>query len=374
MRIRKSTSRLLGSAYSTPIAPPPKILASPPHQAVCLAPLGSYNVGGSSSTVAVSEEICELNRSPWDLIDDHPLSDPQVVDDLLDNYYIDVEYRACWLFSARMPGNSIAKKKPAMDMAGKDNTRLQVPKKTTMKKAKMPKKDAIKKKKENKEGKTKNKVKVKKEEREEVAAQGRMCKKNDGKGWQCKRPATHANSLCEHHFIKQKRSNLNPKFDSVMEEEKETIVASAAASKPSCSSKTRKKKPANDFNATEGFYYYSGFGLFHNKRRCWSTTHNSAPPPPAPKQEEDEESPKDASPLSQAKVDSDYGINNGASAQDDMPSYYDNNDIAGIDEGSSDEDYSQGSPGRSNINMNRKKNPWKNWRKTVKARSLKSLL
>ena len=71
----------------------------------------------------------------------------------------------------------------------------------------------------------------------------------------------------------------------------------AAPSKPYNSSKTRKKKHANNFNATEEFYYYAGFGLLRGKRHCRSTnTHGSAPL--APEQEEVElELPKDASSL-----------------------------------------------------------------------------
>lgn len=238
----------------------------------------------------------------------------------MDNYYVHLEYRPSWLFSDSMSAKSIMEtKKAAMAEATNDKKQLHVPKQTTMKKGKMPKKAATKRKKENREGEMNKKTKVKKEEREEGIVQGWMCKKNDGKGWHCNRPVSHPNSLCEHHF-KKKRRNLNPKFASVIKEEKVTLVASAVASRPSSSSKTQKRKPTNNFSATEGFYYYTGFGSFRSKRHCRSTSNNSTPLP-APKQEEGGEPPKGASLFSPTKVDADNGSNNGDVTHDDVASY-----------------------------------------------------
>nr|XP_034570643.1 uncharacterized protein LOC117835393 [Setaria viridis] len=279
MRIRRSTSRILGSVYFVLVAPSPEFPPPPPYLASCSTSLGSHGAGGISRSTTASGELCELNRSPWDLL----LSDPQVVDDLLDSYCVDLKYK-------------------------------------TMKQ-KITKKIA-KEVKESMEGEAK-KAKLKNEEGKEGAPHDFMCKKNDGRGWYCKQQVSCPNTLYKCHF-KKKRSYLNPQFALATEEEKVVVMTLAAPSKPYNSSKTRKKKPANNFNATEEFYYYAGFGLLRGKRHCRSTnTHGSAPL--APEQEE-----------------SGDGANYGVGAHDDVPSCNDNNEIAGIDKGSSDEYYDQG--------------------------------
>ncbi|OEL15390.1 hypothetical protein BAE44_0023591 [Dichanthelium oligosanthes] len=240
MRIRRSASRLLGSAY---LHLWPHLLSSPPppYLVPCSELLGFHSAGGFSISTTGFEERCELNCSPWDLVDDLSLFDAQVVDDLLDSYFVDVEYR-----------------------------------------------------------------------------------------WHCRQPVSHPNSLCKYH-IRQKRCYFNPEFALAMEEEK---AVSASSSKTSGSSKIRKKKPTNDFNATEGFYYYARFGrLLHGKRNRRSTTHDTEPLPP--KQEEVEvEPPKYASPRSHVKVETDDGDNNNVLAHDFITS---------IHEESNDDDYDQGS-------------------------------
>ena len=272
-----------------------------------------------------------------------------MVDDLLDIYHVDLNNRTCWLFPRSMPTMIVNKKKTkrAMDAAGKDKAQVQTSNKIVAKKEKMPKKIMKKMKKENMEGEAKKKAKVKIEEGEERAPQDFMCKKNDGKGWYCKQRVSLPNTLCEHH-VRKKVSYLKPKLASPVEEEKVVVMALAVGSKPCSSSKTREKKPTNHFKTTGDFYYYDGFGPLLGKKYCRSTTHGSAPL--APKQEEVKlQLPKDVSPPNQAKV------------------------VVGIDEGRIDNDYDPDSSSR-NINLKRNGNPWKRWRKPVKARSLKSLV
>jgi len=250
------------------------------------------------------------------------------------------------------------------------------------------------------EDKTKKKAKVKKEEGQDQdgAARVWMCKKNDGRRWHCNRPVSQPDSLCEYHLV-QKRSYLNPDFEfqSVAESEKPkpkpkpalAPVQAAAASKSSTSSKPRKKKkkPVNDCSATEGFYYYAGFGPFRSKRQCRSGGMNE-PLPAKQEEEEKEETPEDASdPTDEAAPEVvDEFTNQQAACQ--HVSSCDNDDIAGIagvDEQSSDDDYD--GIGIAGCNMDdatvdpqassgdgKRKAPWKRWRKPVKARSLKSLM
>ena len=133
-----------------------------------------------------------------------------------------------------------------------------------------------------------------------------------------------------------------------------------------------RKKPTSDFNATEGFYYYAGFGPFRSKRHCRSGGTNEPVPV---KQEEEEQVAEHASPpaADQARTAEDANLaaaphhNDVSTCDDDIAG------IAGVDEDSSDEDYDgigiAGSSGGG-----KRKTPWKRWRKPVKARSLKSLM
>jgi hypothetical protein len=245
------------------------------------------------------------------------------------------------------------KTKQGMDATSKDKAQVQTPNKTIAKKEKMPKKIVNKMNKENMEGEGKKKAKMKNEGGEEGAPQDFMCKKNDGKGWNCKERVSRPNTLCERH-VRKKLSYLNPKFASPIEEEKAVVMALAVGSKPCSSSKTRKKKPTSHFNTIEDFYYYDGFGPLLGKKYCRSTTHSSASL--APKQEEVElELPKDASPLNQAKVVVGDGTSYGVATHDDVPTCDDHDNIASIDEGSCEDDYDPDSSSR-NINSKRKKN------------------
>ncbi|KAJ1295400.1 hypothetical protein BS78_01G220800 [Paspalum vaginatum] len=388
MRIRKSASRLLGSAYAASAAPAPDVAppfdlqtpAPPPYPPPCSAP-ESRGWSGLSSSATASGEACELSRSPWDLIAELSLSDPQEEDDLVDKYFVHVTTRASWLFSPTIPATSSKKKKPAA-ASRDDRTLLQhEPVKKAPKKAGM-----------NKEGDAKKKGKVKKEEGRQGggAQQVWKCKKNDGKRWHCHRTVSQPNTLCAYHFV-QKRSYLNPDFElpASSVESEEAAPLPSVDSKPSTSKKPRKKKPSSDFSATEGFYYYAGFGPFRSKKQCRSGGMNE--PIPAKQQEEEEEEeepPKDASHHADQEVAEAAEDNtNQAAPHDDVSSYDDNDDIAGIagvDEESSDEDYDGiGIPGhgmsgngdpQASSGDSKRKNRWKRWRKPVKARSLKSLM
>jgi hypothetical protein len=86
MRIRKSASRLLGSTYpltaapapdaAHPFEPPPPPMPFMAHP--CAAPESLAGSSISIPTATATGETCELSRSPWDLIAELTLSDPQV--------------------------------------------------------------------------------------------------------------------------------------------------------------------------------------------------------------------------------------------------------------------------------------------------------
>ena len=87
-------------------------------------------------------------------------------------------------------------------------------------------------------------------------------------------------------------------------EDKVMVVVPTIASNPSSSSNTQNKKPANNCDATEGFYHYNGFDPSRGRRHCRNH----------PKKEEavEVEPSKYASPSSHAKFDTEDGTNNGA--------------------------------------------------------------
>ncbi|CAL4933810.1 unnamed protein product [Urochloa decumbens] len=379
MRIRKSAARMLGSANSAPATPAPgasgpaELLTTPPpppHLAACSAPLESRGCGGYSGHATASADACELSRSPWDLIAELSLSDPKVEDDLVDRYFVHVTTRASWLFSASMPVSSTKKAAAAARKRAKQRRDAA---------RRLAKKAAASMEKEKKVAEASSKAKVKKEEVEEVAPRVYRCKKNDGKRWHCHRTVSQPNTLCNYHFV-QKRSYLNPDFEfaSALElEEPVPLPPPAPVSKPS-SNKTRRRRPTSDFIATEGFYYYAGFGPFRSKRNCRSGGTNE----PVPVKKEEEEVPEDASSPAADQAQTAEDTNQAAAPHNDVSSCDDDlAGIAGVDEGSSDDDYDGiGIPG---ISMNgngdskassKRKTPWKRWRKPVKARSLKSLM
>jgi hypothetical protein len=305
-----------------------------------------------------------------------------VEDDIVDKYFVHVTTRSSWLFSATMPAASSAKKKKKLQAAaGGDSTKLR---RDTVKKPAMSK---------EKEGEANKKAKVKKEEGQDQdgAARVWMCKKNDGRRWHCNRPVSQPDTLCEYHFV-QKRSYLNPDFESpsvVKLEEAAPLpvpVPVPAAASKSCTrsnKKPRKKKPGSDLSATEGFYYYAGFGPFRSKRQCRSGGTNMKWP-----QDEEDDAKDDASPSEQqAEVDDGHDDTNQtvAAARGDASSCEDDTaGIAGVDEGSSDDDFDGLGISGHGMNGNgdskasngdgKRKIPWKRWRKPVKARSLKSLM
>jgi hypothetical protein len=296
-----------------------------------------------------------------------------VEDDLLDKYFVPATCRATWLFTASMPVASVKKKEKQAEAVGAGTTSQPGPRQDVPKKA--PKKLAVRK----EECEPKKKVKVQKEEAQEVKQPAYKCKKNDGKRWHCSRPVSSPNSLCDYHF-NQKRAYLSPEFAALavaQAEAKELEVPvppqPAAVFKPVSRPKPR-KKPGHDLAATEGFYYYAGFGPFRSKRQCRSNDTNHSVPPM--KQEEEDELSEDISRSNQHAPSAADGPDNKADASscDDIAG------IAGGDEESSDDDYRLGVSGR---NMNghgehrdgkRKNGLKKRWRKPVKARSLKSLM
>jgi hypothetical protein len=277
-----------------------------------------------------------------------------------------------------MPVASVKKKEKQAEAVGAGTTSQPGPRQDVPKK--VPKKLAVRK----EECAPKKKVKVQKEEVQEVKQATYKCKKNDGKRWQCSRPVSSPNSLCDYHFY-QKRAYLSPEFAALAVAEAKAkelevpVPQPAAASKPVSRSKPRKKKPGHDLAATEGFYYYAGFGPFRSKRQCRSNGTNHSVPPM--KQDEEDEQSEDISPSNQQAPAVADGPNNTAAAHEDASSCDDDiARIAGGDEESSDDDYRLGVSGR---NMNghgehrdgkRKNGLKKRWRKPVKARSLKSLM
>ncbi|KAM3279766.1 hypothetical protein ACQJBY_046873 [Aegilops geniculata] len=172
MRIRRSASRLLGgaaAAFAPAPAPsdPPRFELSPPPPSPPATDQAHESSAGLVAPEASScgEPCCELNRSPWELMAELDLSDPEV-EECFEKTYFRTTQRACWLFpsSISMPNGSIKEKTTADMVNGAINMAVK-----TMEGNKNERKS-----KTNKGIKVKNGV--------------RTCKKRDGKKPQKKRP------------------------------------------------------------------------------------------------------------------------------------------------------------------------------------------
>ncbi|XBI75186.1 hypothetical protein VPH35_068587 [Triticum aestivum] len=159
MRIRRSASRLLGGAaarYLRPLSPPPPAMDQA-HES------GAGMVAPEASSCG--QPCCELSRSPWELMAEIDLLDPEVEERFEKTYFRTIR-RASWLFpsSISMPIGSI-KEKTTVDMVDGDiNMAVK----------------AMERKENESKSKTNKGIKVKKGVR--------TCKKRDGKKPQKKRP------------------------------------------------------------------------------------------------------------------------------------------------------------------------------------------
>ncbi|KAF7075983.1 hypothetical protein CFC21_080703 [Triticum aestivum] len=400
MRIRRCASRLLGSAAAAPAIScsstepprfelPPLAPSAPAHE----SRPGFVAPEASSS----GEPCCELSRSPWDLMDELDLSDPQVEKLFKETYFIGVTWRSNWLFLPRMPAfGSIKEDQEQEDMS--DGVELHIAAKKT--------------------ARERNESKLKKNKGVKVKKGVWTCRKNDGKGWFCRRLTREPNSYCSYH------SDLKLK-------------------PPGSEKPHRKRAPVN---VGEGFYYYAGFGPGTKRRRTSSS--DSVLEPPLPAEPLKEEAPSEMQldfsaaqvqanesahqgvlPPSAHVVDDKPALNNctiGISSKDDVPepplptetpeeeaskeeaqtemqlnfsagqAQADDLDhqaapvsvsvvdeptrnnatawIAGRDEESSSDDM-LGCNGEQPRDITKRKSPLKKrWRKPVKARSLKSLM
>jgi hypothetical protein len=183
----------------------------------------------------------------------------QVDNDPLDKYFVSVPYRASWQMTS-MPVASVMEKQAKA--VGTSTTSQ--PRQKGLKK--VPKK--------LEESEPKKKAKVKR--------LTYKCKRNDGKRWQCSRPVSSPNSLCDYH-VYQKRANPNPEFAALTaseaKAEKELKVPQPAAASKSATSSKPRKRPGQDLAVTENFYYYDGFGPCRSKRQCRSSGMNYSVPP-----------------------------------------------------------------------------------------------
>ncbi|KAJ1701907.1 hypothetical protein LUZ63_001686 [Rhynchospora breviuscula] len=222
MRIRKTVSKLLGSAIVYPSShhsPPPSDLWAP-------------------LPIDASGLVCELNQSPWDV------------------------YPNLHLFNNNFQGwkpSAISKKEDAQEERKdtKEETKEVILENTggilenstnSIQLCEKPASSSSK--------KTDKKKKKKKKKEKEMKDEIILCKKNDGKKWYCKRQAQSPHSLCEYH-LSQSRSYYNNN------KEKEACQFDVP-----CKPIKRKHKPReNGDSDLSPFYYYNGFGPSSRKRR-----------------------------------------------------------------------------------------------------------
>ncbi|XP_073300849.1 uncharacterized protein [Primulina huaijiensis] len=86
-----------------------------------------------------------------------------------------------------------------------------------------------------------------------------MCCKTDGKSCQCRREAAKGNSLCEHHLIMVRGYSNNSAHSTTKNSEKSSVEARGGPG--------IKKRAAQSLSNPYVFYYYSGFGPRCGKKR-----------------------------------------------------------------------------------------------------------
>ncbi|KQK17410.1 uncharacterized protein LOC100824552 [Brachypodium distachyon] len=374
MRIRRCASRLvLGSAYDFAAAPDPAPrfeLPPPPPARASPSADESHTGGGSFAAEAPSSGLlCELSLSPWDLMSQLDLSDPQEKEFFMLTYFVSVPFRASWLLPTNMPVSFIKEEVEeeqenavAVDMV--DGVNVTPPNKVAKKMA--GKRILAKEDKNARE--PRKKAKLKTEQDNGVAARQPelwTCKKNDGKRWFCPQPVNKPNSYCLYHTDRKRAAP----------------PVSSAASKTFWSSKLRKKKAVVD--TCEGFYYYAGFGPSRSKRHLAGSALQDMPladeqQDQSPPTEQQEKAPAEdhAAPAPGEKAQTD-AADYQAAAHIDEPKCDDMGWIAGCDEESSDDAFGfNGEPRVVSVHgdVKRKSPMKKRWRKPVKARSLKSLM
>ncbi|KAF7069006.1 hypothetical protein CFC21_074694 [Triticum aestivum] len=246
MRIRRCASRLLGSAAAAPLiscssAEPPRFelpAPAPPAPADESRP-GLVAPDASSS----GEPCCELSQSPWDLMDQLDLSDPQVEKLFEETHFVSVTWRSSWLFLPSMPAfGSIKEDQEQEDMSEGVELHIIAAKKMA---------------------REKNGSKLKKNKGVKLKKGVWTCRKNDGKGWFCRRLTREPNSYCSYH------SDHKLKL-------------------PGSEKPHGKRAPVN---VGEEFYYYAGFGPGTKRRRTPSS--DSVPEPPLLAEPLKEEAPSE---------------------------------------------------------------------------------
>lgn len=251
MRIRRNASRLLGSAVC---APPRFELPAPSGFELPPAPSGfelpppaeeSHLAGFVSKISSSLSEPCVESLSPWDLMGQLDLSDPQAEECFLEDYSVPVVRRASSLFSPTMPAAAGSLEKEELDMVLELNL--------AEKKKAARKKNQSKPETEKREGKGERyrwrvtpeleesgNGKAVVEESDPRPARGRgaqswTCNKKNSKGLSCRRPVSRPDSLCRYH--------CDPKLPA------------------------RRKRTTALGAGEEGFYYYTGFGPSRSTKR-----------------------------------------------------------------------------------------------------------
>ncbi|XP_074573641.1 uncharacterized protein LOC141830060 [Curcuma longa] len=242
MRIRKCAARLLGTV-SASFSSSPSPLPRPPSQQSL-----ESNVAFSPDAAAI---LCELNRSPWDdlmFLDLIPAFDQEEEEEEDGEGITGNAVKAEAGEDRGITGNPFKNEAEATASVEREEARKKTGKMRNIKR---------KKKKNKKTKKKENVIAVVKEEEEEEERTGGSCKKSDGRGWRCKRPAEHPHSLCSYHLAQLRSYNASK-------------VAAEASREGHAGTGRKKKTDVSDAAATDDsdfYYYYSGFGPWRGKTR-----------------------------------------------------------------------------------------------------------
>ncbi|KAK1642653.1 hypothetical protein QYE76_060458 [Lolium multiflorum] len=247
MRIRRNASRLLGSA----VCAPPRFELPPPSGFELPPPADESHLAGVVSKISsASPEPCEESFSPWDLMGQLDLSDPQEEERFVEAYSVPVPvaWQASRLFSPTMPAGSLEKEElekehMAVDMVNGVILELDLAEKNKAARRMARKKNesywwrVTPEEEVHESGHGKAEVESSDPARGS-GAQSWTCQKNNSKGWPCRRPVSQPGSLCRYHSDQNLPGGWKPR-----------------------------RKRTTALGVGEGFYYYTGFGPSRSTKR-----------------------------------------------------------------------------------------------------------
>ncbi|KAF6157685.1 hypothetical protein GIB67_037258 [Kingdonia uniflora] len=241
MRIRKHANLLLQSLLSPPLEPPPPISPTTPPP-------------------VETQQLCELNRSPWDVISFLPQSELSYADGLRQVKLEEVKLKEEVNNGGAQSSNTVERVKPKVEIKEEFDEMPLIDLAFGTERVKKGKKKIG-----FARGKASSSSEYVLNEKEKKGTVLNCCNKTDGKGWRCRKEAKEGNTLCHHHLEQLKTYHYQyTRVSKKSEKSKAKDTKQPVDAPPPTPLARRVKKKAT---RTSDFYYYSGFGPLWGKSR-----------------------------------------------------------------------------------------------------------